>query len=238
MLTIQFHGHSCIQLTDGEHSLIIDPFLSQNPLAVTKPEDIRVQHVLLTHAHGDHILDAAQIARSNDATIVAIPELASYMSWQGAKTNDMNIGGRISIGYAEVQMVQAFHSSGIIDHKKQQIIYAGMPAGFVIRWNGYTIYHAGDTNLFLDMKLIGERNQIDVAFLPIGDHYTMGPEDAALAAEWLQAKLVVPLHYDTFEVIRQDEEAYVELLKSRKIKGKVLKPGDRFELQRKDDCSH
>jgi len=230
MLTIEYHGHSCIQISDGEHSLIIDPFLSQNPLASAVPDSIRVQHVLLTHAHADHIADAAQIARANDATLIAIHELATYMSWQGVKTKDMNIGGRLSLGFAELQMVQAFHSSGIIDHEKRQIVYAGMPAGFLIRWNGKTILHAGDTNLFLDMKLIGERNRIDVAFLPIGDLYTMGPEDAAVAAEWLQAKLVVPVHYDTFELIRQDGPAFAELLKARGIEGRAMKPGERMEL--------
>ncbi|MFE5319460.1 metal-dependent hydrolase [Paenibacillus sp. NPDC056579] len=230
MLTIEYHGHSCIQLSDGEHSLVIDPFLTGNPLASVDPESIRVQHVLLTHAHADHIANAAQIARANDATIIAIHELATYMSWQGVKTKDMNIGGRLSLGFAELQMVQAFHSSGIIDHDKQQIVYAGMPAGFIIRWNGKTILHAGDTNLFLDMKLIGERNDIDVAFLPIGDLFTMGPEDAATAAEWLQAKQVVPVHYDTFELIRQDGPAFVDLLSTRGIQGKALKPGEKLSL--------
>lgn len=230
MLKVEYHGHSCIQLSDGKHSLIIDPFLSDNPVAVVDPDTIRVQHVLLTHAHGDHIQNAAQIARANDATLVAIHELATYMSWQGVKAQDMNIGGRLSLGYAEVQMVQAFHSSAIVNHETKEIIYGGMPAGFIIRWNGHTILHAGDTNLFLDMKLIGERNSIDLAFLPIGDLFTMGPEDAAVAAEWLRAKQVVPMHYNTFALIQQDGAAFVELLKSRGIEGRALRPGEHFIL--------
>lgn len=230
MLKIEYHGHSCVQLSDGEHSLIIDPFLSDNPVATADPDAIRVQHVLLTHAHADHIQNAAQIAKANDATLVAIHELATYMSWQGVKAQDMNIGGRLSLGYAEVQMVQAFHSSAIVNHETKEIIYGGMPAGFIIRWNGHTILHAGDTNLFLDMKLIGERNAIDLAFLPIGDLFTMGPEDAATAAEWLKAKQVVPVHYNTFELIKQDGAAFIELLKSRGIEGKALHPGEHLEL--------
>ncbi|GAA4832320.1 metal-dependent hydrolase [Paenibacillus vulneris] len=230
MLKVEYHGHSCVQLSDGEHSLIIDPFLTDNPSAIVKPESIRVQHVLLTHAHADHIQNAVEIAKANDATLIAIHELATYMSWQGVKTRDMNIGGRLSLGFAELQMVQAFHSSGIIDHNAKQIIYAGMPAGFIIRWNGRTILHAGDTNLFLDMKLIGERNDIDLAFLPIGDLFTMGPEDAAVAAEWLQAKQVVPVHYNTFELIRQDGAAFLELLQSRGIQGTLMHPGEHITL--------
>jgi L-ascorbate metabolism protein UlaG (beta-lactamase superfamily) len=127
-------------------------------------------------------------------------------------------------------MVQAFHSSAIVNHETKEIIYGGMPAGFIIRWNGHTILHAGDTNLFLDMKLIGERNSIDLAFLPIGDLFTMGPEDAAQAAEWLQAKQVVPVHYDTFELIKQDGAAFVELLKGRGIEGRAMRPGEHFSL--------
>ncbi|WP_028549430.1 metal-dependent hydrolase [Paenibacillus sp. UNC451MF] len=230
MLKVEYHGHSCVQLSDGEHSLIIDPFLTDNPSAIVKPKSIRVQHVLLTHAHADHIQNAVEIAKANDATLIAIHELATYMSWQGIKVRDMNIGGRLSLGFAELQMVQAFHSSGIIDHSKQEIIYAGMPAGFIIRWNGHSILHAGDTNLFLDMKLIGERNSIDLAFLPIGDLFTMGPEDAAVAAEWLQAKQVVPVHYNTFELIQQDGASFVDMLKSRGIQGNVMRPGEHITL--------
>ncbi|GIQ69584.1 UPF0173 metal-dependent hydrolase YtkL [Xylanibacillus composti] len=230
MLKIQYHGHSCVQITEGEHSIIIDPFLTGNPLAAVKPEDIQVQHVLLTHAHTDHIQDAAAIAKNNRATLIAIHELATYMSWQGVRTRDMNIGGRMNLGFAELQMVPAFHSSAIVDHERKQIIYAGMPAGFLIHWQGRTILHAGDTNLYSDMKLIGERNDIDLAFLPMGDLYTMGPDDAIEAAKWLKAKLVVPVHYNTFELIKQDGSKFEDLLISNGLKGRALKPGESIEL--------
>jgi len=230
MLKVEYHGHSCVQLTKGEHSLIIDPFLSDNPAAAVRPENVRVQHVLLTHAHTDHIQDAASIAKRNDATLIAIHELATYMSWQGIQTRDMNIGGKILLGFAEVHMVPAFHSSGIVLHEQQQIIYGGMPAGLLIQWDGLTILHAGDTNLFSDMKLIGEKFDIDLAFLPIGDLYTMGPDDAAIAAEWLKAKKVVPVHYNTFDLITQDGEAFVRTLAEKGIEGRLLKPGEVLEL--------
>lgn len=229
-MEIRYHGHSCVQISHGGHSLIIDPFISGNPLAATKLEDVKVEHILLTHAHQDHILDAVPIAKNNDATVIATFELATYMSWQGAKTFAMNIGGSTSLGYADIEMVQAFHSSGIVLEEEKKIIYGGMPGGFIINWNGLTILHSGDTSLFSDMKLIGERNQIDVAFLPIGDVFTMGPQDAALAAEWLKAKTVVPLHFDTFPPIKQDAQAFADGLTSKGITGRAMQPGETWTL--------
>lgn len=229
-MEVLYHGHSCVQLTSGNHSLIIDPFISGNALAVTKPESIKVDYVLLTNGHPDHILDAAAIAKNNDATVIATFELATYMGWQGVKTFAVNIGGGTSLGFAEVQMVQAFHSSGIIVEDEQKIIYAGMPGGFVVNWDGRTVLHCGDTSLFSDMQLIGKRHDIDLAFIPMGGVFTMGPEDAVQAAEWLGAKKVVPIHYDTFPPIRQDAQAFVERLKEEGIEGKALRPGEAITL--------
>lgn len=229
-MKIEYHGHSCVQLTSGGNSIVIDPYLTGNPAAVTKPENIRAQVVLLTHAHSDHIADAADIAKRNNALVVAIFELATYMGWQGCNVLGMNIGGKASVGFADVRMVQAFHSSGIIVDDRKNIIYAGMPAGFLIHWDGLTILHAGDTCLFSDMKVIGERYNIDLAFLPIGDLFTMGPEDAVTAAEWLKAKRVVPIHYNTFPPIRQDAGQFVKMLGERGIQGIALKPGESTTL--------
>lgn len=229
-MEIIYHGHSCIQIVTGDHSLIIDPFLRGNERAVTKAEDIKTDAVLLTHAHTDHILDADLISKNNDAPVAAIVELATYMSWKGVKTIGMNIGGTIDLGFAKVKMVQAFHSSGIVLDDEKNILYAGMPAGFIVSIGDFHILHAGDTALFSDMKMIGERHSIDVAIIPIGDHYTMGPEDALQAAEWYGAKLVIPVHYDTFPVICQDAEHFVKLLKEKGIKGQALKPGERLSL--------
>ncbi|BFT72082.1 metal-dependent hydrolase [Paenibacillus sp. P36] len=231
-MKINYHGHACIQIQTGDKSLIIDPFLSGNPAAKIKPEDIKVDAVLLTHAHMDHILDAAPIASANnDAPVVSIVELASYMSWQGVKnTVGMNMGGTCDLGFAKAKMVQAFHSSGIVIEETKQILYAGMPAGFLVFAEGLTILHAGDTSLFSDMKMIGERHPIDVVFLPIGDFYTMGPEDALQAAEWYNAKLTVPIHHSTFPGIKQDAELFVKQLEARGLKGKVMAPGDEIEI--------
>jgi len=226
-----YHGHSCIQLrTSSGQSLVIDPFLRGNELAVVSAEDIHTDYVLLTHAHNDHIADAEAIARSNNAPIVATFELANYMSWKGLQTLEMNIGGTVDLGFAKVTMIQAFHSSGIVLPEEQRIIYAGMPAGFIVRAEGKTVLHAGDTCLFGDMKLIGERFNIDLAFLPIGDRFTMGPEDALQAAQWFGAKQVVPVHYDTFAAIQQDAEQFVSALADKGIEGKALRPGDQLAL--------
>lgn len=224
-----YHGHSCVQLESGGKSIVIDPFLSGNPAAVAKPEDIRCDAILLTHAHSDHIADAEAIARANDAVIVATYELATYFSWKTLKTLDMNIGGTADIGFANVKMIQAFHSSGIF-LEEGKIIYGGMPAGFIIDWDGWTVLHSGDTALFSDMKLFGERHDIDLAFLPIGDHYTMGPDDALQAAAWLKAKTVVPIHYNTFPPIRQDGAAFAKRLEAQGQRGAALAPGESLEL--------
>ncbi|MFC5651900.1 metal-dependent hydrolase [Paenibacillus solisilvae] len=230
-MKINYHGHACIQIHTNGKSLVIDPFLSGNPTAKIKPEDIKVDAVLLTHAHQDHILDAAPIAKANDAPVVSIVELAAYMSWQGVKnTIGMNMGGTVNLGFAKAKMVQAFHSSGIVIEETKQILYAGMPAGFLIFAEGLTILHAGDTSLFSDMKLIGERHPIDVVFLPIGDHYTMGPEDALLAAQWYNARLTVPVHHSTFPLIKQDAEQFVRQLEKRGLNGRVMAPGDELQV--------
>lgn len=230
MLKITYHGHSSVQLGTEEKSLIIDPFLRGNELAVTKPEDIKTDAVLLTHAHMDHILDAEPIAKANNAKVVAIVELATYMSWKGLDTIGMNMGGTVDLDFAQAKMIQAFHSSGIVLEEEQRIMYAGMPAGFIINIGGKTILHAGDTSLFSDMKMIGDRHQIDVAFLPIGGHFTMGPEDALQAAAWFNAELTIPVHYDTFPLIRQDSENFVQQLAAKGLKGQLLAPGESITL--------
>lgn len=225
-MQIIYHGHSCIQMITGEQSLIIDPFFKGNKLAVTKAEDIKTNAVLLTHAHMDHILDADLIAKQNDAPIVANPELSAYMSWKNVKTIGMNIGGTLDLSFATAKMVQAFHSSGIVEDDNKTILYGGMPAGYIVNMEGFNVLHAGDTGLFSDMKMIGERHPIEIAFIPIGDHYTMGIEDALQAAEWYNAKVVVPVHYNTFPVIVQEADSFVQQLQRRGINGKVLHPGE------------
>ncbi|MCE5169607.1 metal-dependent hydrolase [Paenibacillus profundus] len=226
-MRIQFHGHSCIQLETEHHRLLIDPYLTGNPVATAKPEDIAVDYVLLTHGHGDHIADAAAIAKQNDATILAVVELAEYMERQGARTVGMNLGGSCTFNFGMIKWVPALHSSSYTVNG--EAIYLGNPAGIVLQMDGLTLYHAGDTALFSDMKLIGERFKPDIAFLPIGSFFTMDPEDALLAAQWVQAKVVVPIHYNTFPPIEQDASAYISRLKLIGIHGVELQPGESLE---------
>lgn len=225
-----YHGHSCVQIHIGDSSLVIDPFLSGNELAVAKPDDIRTNAILLTHAHFDHILDTESIAKNNKATVVATYELAQFLSWKGVQTNVLNPGGNLDLGFAKAKMIQAIHSSGIVVEDKQQIIYGGIAGGFIVQAEGLTVLHAGDTALFSDMRMIGDQYKIDVAFLPIGDQFTMGPDDALVAAEWFRAKLVIPIHYNTFPPIRQDADAFVRRLADKGIKGKAMAPGEKLTL--------
>lgn len=229
-MEIRFHGHSCIELMHEEHRLIIDPFLTGNPVATTKPEEIKVNYVLLTHGHNDHVGDAFAIAQANQATLIAPNELAVYFGRKGLNVHPMHIGGSFSFPFGRVKLTQAFHGSAYQEEGQENLIYMGMPAGFLITMDGKTIYHAGDTSLFGDMKLLGEMNEIDVAFLPIGDNFTMGPEDALMAAKFLQAKTIVPIHFNTFPLIAQDSEEFVRQLEKHGMEGKVLAVGEKWEL--------
>jgi len=220
----RFLGHSCVMLSHGEHKLIIDPYLTGNPAAAAKAAEIEVTHVLVTHGHGDHVGDAVAIAKRTGATIIANFELAMLCERQGAKTHGMHIGGSHAFPFGRVKLTIAHHGGG---YGPEANVYTGPPVGFLITMDGKTVYHSGDTGLFYDMKLIGEMNKIDLAFLPIGDNYTMGIDDAAKAAELLRPATVVPFHYDTFPLIAARADEF-----SRKVTGAkvvILKPGGSIE---------
>jgi L-ascorbate metabolism protein UlaG (beta-lactamase superfamily) len=229
-MNITFLGHSCVLIETEKHTLVIDPFLTGNPAAKLSASELKVDAVLLTHGHGDHVGDTVDIAKRNDALVVAPNELAVYLGWQGCKTHPMGIGGARTFEFGKVKLTQAFHGSGYELHDKQEIVYMGMPSGLLLYIDGLTIYHAGDTSLFGDMKMIGEMNNIDLAFLPIGDNFTMGPEDALVAAKWLGAKRVIPVHYNTFPLIAQDGHAFAKSLAEHKIEGIVLEAGESLKL--------
>ncbi|WP_338470495.1 metal-dependent hydrolase [Niallia sp. XMNu-256] len=226
-MKVSYHGHSVVKVeTDGK-SILFDPFITGNPLTDLTVEDVKPDVILLTHGHNDHVGDTVQLAKKHDALVVTNNELAVYLSWQGLKTHPMHIGGAYQFDFGKVKLTPAFHGTGL-ETEDKQIIYTGMPAGILFMAEGKTIYHAGDTALFSDMKLIGDRHPIDLAFLPIGDNFTMGPEDAAYAAKLLGAKTVVPIHYNTFPPIKQDPNEFIKLLEAGN--GKVLNPGDSIEL--------
>ena len=227
-MNVSYHGHSVVKIETNGTTILIDPFITGNEKSDLKADEQKVDVILLTHGHGDHVGDTVELAKKNDALVIATFELANYLGWQGVKTQPMHIGGAHEFEFGKVKLTQAFHGSSVIDEESQQIIYTGMPAGILFTAEGKTIYHAGDTALFGDMKIIGERNNIDLAFLPIGDTLTMGPEDAIAAAEWLQAERVVPIHYNTFPGIEQNPEDFVAKLPSGV--GHVMQAGDAITL--------
>jgi L-ascorbate metabolism protein UlaG (beta-lactamase superfamily) len=227
-MKVSFHGHAVVKIETNGTQILIDPFINGNELTDLIVEEQRPDVIILTHGHNDHVGDTIEIAKKNDALVVANYELATYLSWKGLRTHPMHIGGAHHFDFGKVKLTPALHGSGYVT-ENNELVYMGMPTGVLLTAEGKTIYHAGDTGLFSDMKLIGEMNDIDLAFLPIGDNFTMGPEDAAVAAKFLQAKTVVPIHFDTFPKIKQDPEKFVQLL-GEGIQARVMKAGDVIEL--------
>ena len=226
-MKVSFHGHSFVKIESKGKTILIDPFITGNDLTDVKVSDVKPDVIIVTHGHGDHLGDTVELAKRHHSLVIANFELATYLSWQGLKTHGMSIGGAYQFDFGKVKLTPAFHGTGLMTEDKQ-IIYLGMPAGVLITIEDKTIYHAGDTALFSDMKLIGDRHPIDLAFLPIGDNFTMGPEDAAYAAKLLGAKQVVPVHYNTFPPIKQDPYTFIEMLDEGV--GIVLEAGEAVEL--------
>lgn len=227
-MKVSYHGHSCVLIETKEKKIIIDPFITGNDNSDLKANELHVDVILLTHGHNDHVGDTVELSKRTGALVIAPFELATYLGWQGANVHGMHIGGSHQFDFGKVKLTQAFHGSSYSIVEEQKIIYTGMPAGILFSAEGKTLYHAGDTALYTDMKMYGELNDIDLAFLPIGDNFTMGPEDAAIAAEWLQAKKVIPIHYNTFPVIKQDPQEFVQRLPDGQ--GLVLNVGQSIEL--------
>lgn len=227
-MEVSFHGHAVVKVKTGTHTILFDPFITGNSLTDLDADTVEADVILLTHGHSDHVGDTVAIAKRTGALVVAPNELAVWLSKKGVENvHGMNIGGAYNFDFGRVKYTQAFHSSSI-EEEDGTVVYMGMPSGILLTVEGKTIYHLGDTSLFGDLKLIGEMNDIDLALIPIGDNYTMGPEDGLIAAEWLKAKTVVPIHYNTFPVIEQDPKAFAE--KVSPGKGVVLNVGESLTL--------
>lgn len=228
-MQISYHGHSVVKIQTNAHTILIDPFITGNGQTDLVASEEKVDIILLTHGHNDHFGDTVDLAKRNGATVIATFELANYIESFGISVHAMGIGGAYDFEFGRVKFTQAFHSNSYTT-ESGEVIYGGMPAGVLLTLQGKTIYHAGDTSLFGDMKLIGDRNDIDVAFLPIGDNFTMGPEDAAYAVQLLKPQIVVPVHYNTFPPIKQDPQIFKSLVDTAEVQ--VLKAGDFVQWNR------
>lgn len=226
MAKLTFHGHACFTLDarDGTR-VLIDPFLTGNPLADIGPDDLgNVNYILVSHGHGDHLGDSIAIARRTGATVVSTYEIVLFLQGKGVENaHPLHIGGGYRFPFGRVKMTPALHG-GMVEGDTGK--HTTVPGGFLVTVDGKAIYHAGDTALLKDMELLS--GQVDVALLPIGDNFTMGPEDAARAVEMIRPKVVIPMHYDTFDVIRQDPKAFAEQVGSL-AKAVILKPGESYE---------
>jgi L-ascorbate metabolism protein UlaG (beta-lactamase superfamily) len=218
-VTLTFLGHAAFLVNDGDHTVAIDPFLTDNPVATMKPEDVSCKFITLTHGHSDHFGDTIAIAKKNDATVYAAFEIYQYLSEQGVNAEPGNPGGKITTDFGWVAFTQAFHSSSYEGR------YMGMPCGVVVNVGGVTVYHLGDTALFSDMKLIGELYRPDIALVPVGDRFTMGPELGTKAAEWIKPKVAVPMHYATWPLLLPDASGFTPV----GVEVKVMDPGESWE---------
>lgn len=225
MTKITYLGHSCFSLEREGKRILIDPFLTGNPLAATSPDKLNPNLILVTHGHGDHIGDAVAISKRTGAPILAVNETALRCGQAGGNATAANHGGTVSYDFAKVKIVPAWHSSSF----GNELAYSGTPCGFVIQFPDTTVYHAGDTTVFGDMKLIAEITPINVALLPIGGHYTMGIDDAVKAVELICPNVTIPMHYNTLPEIKQDPEEFKKKVESKlNLKVVILKPGEEY----------
>jgi len=224
---VQWLGHACVLVDTGSHQILIDPFLTGNPAAATSADALKPDFILVSHGHDDHLGDTIPLAKRTGATVVANYEISEWLLKQGLKNvHGQQHGGSHAFPFGRVKLTLAFHGSVLPDGT-----YGGNPCGFIIYLNdGSKIYDAGDTGLFGDMRLIGEEG-IDLAILPIGDNYTMGPDDALRAVKLLQPKKVLPIHYNTWPLIAQDGENWATRVRQEtKAAPMILKPGEALNL--------
>lgn len=220
---IEFLGHAGFLLTSSAGCVAIDPWLEGNPVATKKRAEVSCDWIVLTHGHADHMSDAQALAKANNATVLAAFEICEYLGAEGVKTDPGNTGGRISTPFGWVAFTQAFHSSSF------QGRYMGMPCGVIVRFEAenFTFHHLGDTALFSDLKLIGELYKPDVAAIPVGDRFTMGPEQGKVAAELIKPRIAIPIHWGTFPILAQDISAF----KPQGVEVKEMRPGEKWQVR-------
>lgn len=223
---LTWYGHATLGLEVDGQSVLVDPFLAGNPAASTGPESLEPDWILISHGHDDHVADAIEIAKRSGAKIISNDEIANWFERNGVEAHHQHIGGGYTYPFGYLKLTQALHGSCLPDGT-----YGGNPAGFLLTTkDGKKIYMACDTGLFGDMRLIGDEG-IDLAVLPIGDNYTMGPDDALRAVEFIRPKHVIPVHYSTFELIEQDPDAWAERVRAETdAEVHVLKPGESISL--------
>ncbi|MCG0277805.1 MAG: metal-dependent hydrolase [Thermanaeromonas sp.] len=215
-------GHAAVELWSSKKTLLFDPYITDNPLAPVKPNELKADYILISHAHFDHLGDTEAIARASNALVISTAEVVRLCESKGLRTHAMHIGGKRSFDFGYIRVTPAFHGAGI---------EGGHACGFVVQFYGKRIYFAGDTGLFSDMKLIGELEPLDLAFLPIGGNFTMGVEDAVIATEYLKPKAIVPVHYNTWPLIEADPYDFQKKVEARVgARVVVLRPGEVFEF--------
>lgn len=223
---LTWYGHAALGLETGGYKIIVDPFLTGNPAASITPEAVEADFILISHGHGDHVGDSVAIAKRTGAMVISNDEIAHWFDHQGVKNHGQHLGGGYNHPFGYLKLTFAIHGSALPDGSN-----GGNPCGFLLTAeDGKKIYLAQDTGLFGDMKLIGEEG-LDLAVIPIGDNYTMGPDDALRAVKFLEPKVVIPIHYNTFDLLAQDENAWAQRVeKETATKVVILKPGESYSL--------
>lgn len=223
MIKLHYYGHSAFSLSyNDEPILLFDPFFTGNTWEKGKQEEINCKYILVSHAHEDHLGDTLEIAKRTGAQVISTAEIANLCSAEGLNAHPMHLGGKTVFPFGWVRVTPAFHGAGIS---------GGHACGFIVNFYGKVVYFAGDTAIFGDMELLGKIEEIDWALLPIGNNFTMGPEDAALAASLLKPKQVIPIHYKTWPIIDQDPESFKLLTEATyKIPVSIVLPGEKITL--------
>lgn len=226
-MKLRYFSHSSFLITlDSGSRLLIDPFLDNNPTSPVKASDVEAEYILLTHGHGDHLGDTLEIAKRCNSLCICENELASYLAAKDLQAHNMHIGGSYPFDFGKIKLTQAWHTSVTPDNE-----CVGAATGILISAENKTIYHMGDTGLFMDLKLIGQLNPVDYLLVPIGDNFTMGIDDAVMACSFVNPECAIPMHYNTFDVVNADPEVFKQKLADKGMDCLILEFGQEIILQ-------